>query len=118
MKVSDDSTNYINIAGDWLYYTTKKGNHRIVKIGTDGSERTILASDQAKYMNNLKCRIYYCNFSDYVKLFTMHADNKDWRLVKMNNCDLNQQLFIMQPDGYDYQLFLLETQKNLRPRSH
>ncbi len=77
IKVSDDRANYINIVGEWIYYTTGKENYSIVKIRTDGTERTILADDKAEYMNVVGDRIYYANFSSYAKLYTMRVDGTD-----------------------------------------
>ncbi len=81
IKVSDDKASYINIIGDWIYYTTGKENYSMVKVRTDGTGRTILSGDQAEYMNVVGDRIYYANFSSYVKLYTMRLDGTDRRKV-------------------------------------
>jgi hypothetical protein len=39
-KLNDDVSSYINVIGDWIYYTDDIGN--ICKIKTDGSERQLV----------------------------------------------------------------------------
>ncbi len=89
IKVSDDKASYINIVGDWIYYTTGRENYSIVRIRTDGTERIILADDQAEYMNVVGDRIYYANFSSYVKLYTMRTDGTDRNEVSRHSDEIS-----------------------------
>lgn len=46
-KISDDTAEYFNIQGDWIYYTNTKDNNKLYKIKLDGSEKTKMTDTPA-----------------------------------------------------------------------
>jgi hypothetical protein len=74
-----DKADYINVAGDWIYY----GDWGLYKIKTDGSEMQQLIKDEKLLNINVAGDwIYYYNDSDGGKLYTIKIDGSGRRLVE------------------------------------
>lgn len=73
---NDDSVN-INVAGDWIYYRNQSCARSIYKIRTDGSGRVGLNNDKSIYINVAGDWIYYCNQSDNDKIYKMRTDGSE-----------------------------------------
>ncbi len=102
IKLLDQSVNFLNIAGDWIYYVNgyvAKNNESLCmyKIKTDGSSKTKLSSDQISYLNISGEWLFYINESDSNKPYKMRIDGKG--LKKISNDSL-QSLFV--EDGWIY----------------
>jgi hypothetical protein len=48
--ISSDAAWFINVIGDWIYYSNRDDNNRIYKINIDGSEKTEVSSYAACYV--------------------------------------------------------------------
>lgn len=73
-RIIDDFSADINVAGDVVYYSDYNMNN-ICKIGTDGSNKTIINASDACFMINVdKDWIYYRNNSDNGKLYKIKID--------------------------------------------
>ncbi len=77
-KLNDDHSTYINVSGDWVYYTSSSSagtyGGKIYKIKIDGSGKTKLSDDEAGYVNVSGDWIYYSNYDDMDKLYKIKTD--------------------------------------------
>ncbi|MBL4934272.1 DUF5050 domain-containing protein [Clostridium sp. YIM B02515] len=77
-KLNDDHSTYINVLGDWVYYTSgsSAGTYggKLYKIKTDGSGKTKLSDNEAGYINISSDWIYYSNYDDMDKLYKIKTD--------------------------------------------
>lgn len=55
-KMDDETSYYINVCGDWVYYSSESG---LYKIKTDGTGKFKLSNDSALYVNVIEDWIYY-----------------------------------------------------------
>lgn len=67
---------YLNLAGDWLYYCTTDGktSGAVVKIKTDGSERTVIAEGRFSNLTPDGDWLYYCDEAQDKTLYKMRTD--------------------------------------------
>ncbi len=89
-KINDDNSRYLNVVGDWIYYSNYEleglaaaefvdpnRNYNIYKIRTDGNERTQINDDNSLGLKVIDGWIYYRNFSDDGKLYKIRTDGSD-----------------------------------------
>ncbi len=78
--LSEDHCLYITPAAGWIYYVRNRepGNDSqsgpIYKIRPDGSERTLLCSDEAKWISVSGNWIFYHNSDDGGKIYALRTD--------------------------------------------
>lgn len=63
IKLCNDSPQYINVIGDWVYYKNEN-NCKFYKIKTNGTQRTKVSSAQMSSINVVDGWIYYHNLDD------------------------------------------------------
>ncbi|UNC91110.1 DUF5050 domain-containing protein [Candidatus Contubernalis alkaliaceticus] len=73
-RLNNDSSYYINVVDDWIYYCNGDDGDKIYKIKTDGSSRTRLNNDSSYYINVVDDWIYYCNGDDGDKIYKIKTD--------------------------------------------
>lgn len=76
-KLSDSPGYYLNIAGEWLYYSDRGAKSwtehlNVITIKTDGSSRAILTTDAAICLNLMGEWLYYINGSDGYKPYRIN----------------------------------------------
>ncbi|MFZ5987452.1 MAG: DUF5050 domain-containing protein [Bacillota bacterium] len=81
VKISDSSVNYMNIVGDWIYYSSsyfleEDDRMRLYKMKLDGSSPTRLSEDIAGFVNVVGDWIYYVNGSDDDTPYKVRLDGK------------------------------------------
>lgn len=79
----EDSAWFINVIGNWIYYSNASDDDRLYKINIDGLERTRLNDDKTWDINVLEDWIYYCNESDGFKIYKIKTDGTC--RIKLNN---------------------------------
>ncbi len=57
--LSTDSVWYINVSGDWIYYSNRDDNNRIYRVGTDGSGRVPITRSRALFTSLKDGWLYY-----------------------------------------------------------
>ncbi len=68
LMIGTDSALYINVSGDWIYYSNGDDNNRIYRIGTDGSVRTPVTRSSAAFVTLQEDWIYYIDLDDDNKI--------------------------------------------------
>jgi Tol biopolymer transport system component len=85
----------INLYSDWIYYclTDPDGNTPLYRIKPDGSNKTLISSDNCYFVNIIDGKIFFINFSDGNKIYKMNLDGsgkesindeKSWSLNVVN----------------------------------
>ncbi len=76
--ISSDAAWFINIIGDWIYYSNRDDNNRIYKIKTDGSGRATLTDGGSWFVTVVEDWIYYISEDDNYQLakIELNGDNK------------------------------------------
>ncbi|MEN6388970.1 MAG: DUF5050 domain-containing protein [Syntrophomonas sp.] len=74
VRLSADSSHFINVAGDWIYYANGGDEYKIYKMRTDGSARTRLNNDRSEYVNVSGDWISYRNKGDGSRLYKIRTD--------------------------------------------
>ncbi|WP_010252644.1 DUF5050 domain-containing protein [Acetivibrio cellulolyticus] len=102
VQISENSVNYLNIVGDWIYYSSsfylpEKDKLRLYKMKLDGSSVTRLSEDIVEYVNVVGDWIYYINVSDGNKPYKIRLDSKGERKIS----DLPMKYMIVD-DGWIY----------------
>ncbi len=90
--LADEEATYINVIGDWIYYNSLTD---IVKIRTDGTERTIVDEFSASlFLNVVDDWIYYYVVLDLVTgsgIYKIRIDGEEKTLLSdMSGYDLNK----------------------------
>ena len=57
--ICDDTAEYINVSGDWIYYSNVSDDYKLYKIKTDGTGKTKINDDDAMFINIVGEWIYY-----------------------------------------------------------
>lgn len=73
-KLNNDVSFYINVLGDWIYYSNLSDNGRIYKIMVDGSGRAKVCDDTATNIYVTGGWIYYLNGSDGDRIYKIKTD--------------------------------------------
>ena len=76
-KLSDDDSWYINVLGDWVYYSNRGDGSKLYKMHTDGMERIKINADDSVYVNVIGDWIYYSNGGDGGKLYKIRTSGTD-----------------------------------------
>lgn len=81
VQISENAVNYLNIVGDWIYYTSSyylpEGDRlRLYKMKLDGSSITKLSNDIVECVNVVGDWIYYINSSLGSKPYKIRLDGK------------------------------------------
>ncbi|MDZ4132821.1 MAG: DUF5050 domain-containing protein, partial [Dethiobacteria bacterium] len=76
--ISSDAAWFINVLGDWIYYSNRDDNNRIYKIKTDGSGRATLTDGGSWFITAVDDWIYYISEDDNFQLakIDLNGDNK------------------------------------------
>ena len=73
-KLNNDNSWYINVIGDWVYYSNLDDNYKIYKMSTDGKNRQKITDDDCGFLMAEGEWIYYSNGSDGVKIYKIRTD--------------------------------------------
>jgi uncharacterized protein YchJ len=73
-KISDDQAQFLNLAGDYIYYSNLSDNNKIYRISVDGKKKEKLAEDNSEFLNVVNGWIYYTNTSDGFKIYKVKVD--------------------------------------------
>lgn len=57
--VTDDTAEFINVSGDWIYYSNVSDENKLYKIKTDGTGKIKINDDDAMFINVMDDWIYY-----------------------------------------------------------
>ncbi len=76
--ISSDAAWFINVIGDWIYYSNRDDNNRLYKIITDGSGRATLTDGGSWFVTVVEGWIYYISEDDDYQLakIDLNGDNK------------------------------------------
>ncbi len=81
--ISADAAWFINVVGNWIYYSNRDDNERIYKIKTDGSNRTALTDGAAWFVTVHDDKIYYIKEEDDYRIYIMNTDgNNNTRITE------------------------------------
>jgi hypothetical protein len=102
IQISKDSVNYINIIGDWMYYSgssflPEKDRLRLYKMKLDGSSVTKLSEDIVEDVNVVGDWIYYINVSKGSTPYKIRFDGEGERRIS----DIQMNCMIVE-DGWIY----------------
>ena len=81
MMITADSSDNLNVIGDWLYYRNDDDNSHLYRIRPDGTERTQLNSDQSYFFSVIDEWIFYQNRSDNRIIYKMRLDGTEKQAV-------------------------------------
>ncbi len=73
----DDDASGINMHNGWIYYLNWDDNRSIYRIRPDGSERTRLNENSARYMSLVNNWIFYINQDDGDTIYRMRPDGSE-----------------------------------------
>lgn len=82
-KISDARGSYINIDGDWIYFSNIKDDLCIYKMKTDGTELQKINDEHAEFVNVSDGWIYYSAAESNLNLYRIKIDGTDKE--KLNN---------------------------------
>lgn len=57
--ICEDTAEYINVSGDWIYYSNASDSYKLYKIKIDGTGKTKINDDDAMFINIVDEWIYY-----------------------------------------------------------
>lgn len=84
-KLNNDRPEYINVIGDWIYYTNAYDSNKIYKCKTDGSDKDVLHDGTCSLMTVVDDNIYYINQKDK-KIYSVKTDgSNDHCLIPSGN---------------------------------
>jgi len=112
--LSRDTAYFINVVGDWLYYSNFSEGEAIFRIKNDGSEREALNTEASRNVTVIGDWIYYINSDDDRTIYRMKTDGSererlnndtssfinvvgDW--IYYSNVDDNNSIFRISTDG-------------------
>ncbi len=72
-----DSAWYINVAGDWIYYSNRDDNNRIYRIGIDGSGRTPVTRSKALFVTLTENWLIYLDQDDNNRIYKVNTSGGD-----------------------------------------
>lgn len=92
-QLNSSTSDYITIAGDWLYYINKGKQNYIYKMRLDGSENQKAVDVRARHLNYADGWLYFNDMDNDQKLYRINTEDKDKKkelVVDMNLCiDIN-----------------------------
>lgn len=78
IKLSNNFGKYINVVGDWIYYSRYGGGNGIYKVRIDGTDETKLDSDHyCAFLTVIGDKIYYVSDYNATTLFRMNVDGSN-----------------------------------------
>ncbi len=89
VALNSGSPGFINVIGNWIYYTNGNDNNYIYKIDINGNNKTILNSDRSYAINVIGDWIYYQ--ADNNILYKMRTDGTGKTIIASDglDCDTN-----------------------------
>ena len=75
--LSADAAWFINVAGEWVYYSNRDDYNRIYKIKTDGSGRTPIIEEGAWYLTLVDGWLYYLDQDDEYRIYKINIDGNN-----------------------------------------
>lgn len=75
--ISSDAAWFINVRGDWVYYSNRDDNNRLYRIRRNGSERSPLTDGPAWFVTVVEDRIYYISEQDDYNIYRINTDGTD-----------------------------------------
>ncbi len=82
-RLNSDESWFINISGNWIYYSNSSYGEQIYRIGIEGTKKERITSDSCWYLNVSENWIYYSNETDNYKLYKIRTDGSD--KMKLND---------------------------------
>lgn len=76
-KISEDVVYYLNVVGDWIYYSNVQEEGKLYRIRPDGTERTLLCKDDCCWTNALDGWLYFNG--DSANLCKVSLDGKTYQ---------------------------------------
>lgn len=61
--MTDDQAEFLNVAGDWIYYSNASDENKLYKIKTDGTNKTKISDETALFIQVAGDWVYYANNS-------------------------------------------------------
>ncbi len=75
--LSTDAAWFINVSGDWVYYSNRDDNNRLYRIRTDGSGRSALTNYGAWFPTFIDGILYYIDEGDDYRIYKINKDGSD-----------------------------------------
>lgn len=75
--ICNDNAKYINVVGDFIYYSNMSDGGKIYRIKTDGTSRSKINNVLSSYINVVNDDIYYVNGKRGNKIYKLKAYNTD-----------------------------------------
>lgn len=72
--ISTDAAWFINVSGDYIYYSNRDDNNRLYRIRTDGSDRLPLTNGGAWFATLIGDWIYYISENDQYHIYKISTD--------------------------------------------
>lgn len=104
-KVSEDVVYYINVVGDWVYYTNVQEEGKLYRIRPDGTERTLLCKDDCVWTNALDGWLYFNG--DNANLCKVSFDGKTYQKLTEDKVTWVN----VADDGYAYVILSRENER-------
>ena len=76
-KLSDDRTDYFQIAGDWIYYINNDRSRLLYKVSTEGTNRSQFTSHRTGTMVATDEWIFYTNLDDSGRIWRIKTDGSN-----------------------------------------
>ena len=74
--ISADSAWFINVSGEWVYYSNRDDQNRIYKINIDGSGRTAMSDGGAWFVTLVDGWLYYLDESDEYRVYKVNTEGE------------------------------------------
>jgi len=85
MKLNTETTGYLLVAGDWIYYVNYDDGSTLYKMRTDGSDKMKLTSDKTSGVNFISGDwIYYNNLDDNYALYRVTLEGQQRQKITSN----------------------------------
>ena len=95
--ISTDAAWFINVLGDWIYYSNRDDNNRIYKIKTDGSGRATLTDGGSWFVTVVEDWIYYISEDNHYQLAKIDLNGNNKTIISEDSA-----WFINIADGWIY----------------
>jgi hypothetical protein len=82
MKICDDSCYYLNVSGDYIFYSNHTDGNRLYRINKDGTGKTALNRDDTSYINVVDDWVYYKNRKDKNRIYKVRSDGSHWQRME------------------------------------
>ncbi len=75
-RLSNDNPKFINVSGDWIYYSNLSQNQNLVRIKKDGTHREEINQIKSWYINLVDNHLFFYDLSKVVTLDLNKLDTK------------------------------------------